>query len=109
MPNLELGDDYVLLPKLLWDVMVDWYGGGPVFCRQVVRVVPPSLQLPERARGGDEDSDVTEHTGRYVEGRARYFGTLSMVWDLAMDIKRRGLRLRSLYVLVLGRFCLPCV
>ncbi|CAM9662796.1 unnamed protein product, partial [Ectocarpus fasciculatus] len=35
-PNLDLGEDYVMLPKSLWDVMVDWYGGGPVFGRQVV-------------------------------------------------------------------------
>lgn len=43
---MELGRDYVLLPKSLWDVMVDWYGGGPVFCRQVVRVSTPVVDLP---------------------------------------------------------------
>ncbi|CAN0341219.1 unnamed protein product, partial [Laminaria digitata] len=40
-PKLVLGNDYVLLPKPLWDIMVDWYGGGPVFCRRVVRVSTP--------------------------------------------------------------------
>ena len=46
--NLELGEDYVLLPKALWDVMMDWYGGGPVFCRRVVKVSTPSLITMER-------------------------------------------------------------
>lgn len=52
-PNLVLGDDYVMLPKPLWDIMVDWYGGGPVFSRKVVNVsssLSVPLQLPEKAR-----------------------------------------------------------
>ncbi|CAM9981328.1 unnamed protein product, partial [Sphacelaria rigidula] len=39
------GAHYILLPKLVWDVMADWYGGGPVFCRQVVRIASSYPQL----------------------------------------------------------------
>lgn len=53
--NLHLGDDYVMLPKSLWDVMVDWYGGGPVFCRKVVNV-SSSLQLPASVAGGVDEA-----------------------------------------------------
>lgn len=56
--NLSLGDDYVMLPKPLWDVMCDWYGGGPVFSRQVVKV-SSSLQLPEKTRGGVDENGAT--------------------------------------------------
>lgn len=54
-PNLSLGDDYVMLPKPLWNVMCDWYGGGPVFSRQVVKV-SSNLQLPEKARRGVDEN-----------------------------------------------------
>lgn len=65
-PNLELGDDYVMLPKSLWDVMVDWYGGGPVFCRQVVKVATSSLELPKRARRASDDEEPASSSGRYA-------------------------------------------
>ncbi|CAN0420148.1 unnamed protein product, partial [Discosporangium mesarthrocarpum] len=42
-PGLGLGTDYVLVPKEVWDMVVDWYGGGPAFARGVVRI--PYLEL----------------------------------------------------------------
>lgn len=66
-PDQELGLHYVLLPKLMWDVMVDWYGGGPVFCRQVVRVTSPTSQagLPESPTTAEAEVDETTPAGRY--------------------------------------------
>lgn len=52
-----------MLPKSLWDVMVDWYGGGPVFCRHVVNV-SSNLELPEKARGGGHDAEAELSTAR---------------------------------------------
>ncbi|CAN0324652.1 unnamed protein product, partial [Ectocarpus sp. 8 AP-2014] len=52
-----------MLPKSLWDVMVDWYGGGPVFARQVVNV-SSNLELPEKARGGGDDAEAEPSTAR---------------------------------------------
>lgn len=52
-----------MLPKSLWDVMVDWYGGGPVFARQVVNV-SSNLELPEKAREGKNDSKAEPLTAR---------------------------------------------
>ncbi|CAM9124714.1 unnamed protein product [Ectocarpus sp. 4 AP-2014] len=62
-PNLDLGEDYVMLPKSLWDVMVDWYGGGPVFARQVVNV-SSNLELPEKAMEGGNDAEAEPSTAR---------------------------------------------
>jgi len=52
-----------MLPKPLWDIMVDWYGGGPVFCRKVVNVssgLSAPLQLPKKAREAGPAVDERE-------------------------------------------------
>lgn len=58
--DLKLGHDYVVLPKSVWDVMMDWYGGGPVFCRKVVKVSYSGLQLPLKARGQEGKQGPTD-------------------------------------------------
>lgn len=63
-PDLQLGVDYVLLPKPLWDLMGDWYGGGPVFCRQVVRVSKSTLTLTGRAKAGTGPDDTADTSRR---------------------------------------------
>lgn len=65
-PNLDLGDDYIMLPKSLWDIMVDWYGGGPVFCRKVVNV-SSSLQLPASVGGGVNETEAASRADRYMQ------------------------------------------
>lgn len=57
-----------MLPKSLWDIMVDWYGGGPVFCRKVVNV-SSSLQLPASANGGVDEAEAASQNHRYVHVR----------------------------------------
>lgn len=68
-PDLDLGSDYIMLPKSLWDIMVDWYGGGPVFCRNVVNV-SSSLQLPASVNGGVNETEAeAEAASRKGKGR----------------------------------------
>lgn len=54
-----------MLPKSLWDIMVDWYGGGPVFCRKVVNV-SSSLKLPASVNGGVDEAEVASRADRYL-------------------------------------------
>lgn len=54
-----------MLPKSLWDIMVDWYGGGPVFCRKVVNV-SSSLQLPASVGGGVHEAEAASRADRYI-------------------------------------------
>lgn len=62
--ELKLGVDYILLPKPVWEVMVDWYGGGPVFCRRAVRVSPRDLEISMRGKNTSRDKDAMESSRR---------------------------------------------
>ena len=44
-PNLSKDHDYCLLPKPVWSVLYNWYGGGPVLRRSVVRALNGALSV----------------------------------------------------------------
>ena len=35
-PKLMEATDYVVVPRTVWDLLVEWYGGGPPICRFVI-------------------------------------------------------------------------
>lgn len=57
--NLVEHHDFVLVPDQMWNLLHDWYGGGPSFPRKVPQRLVPSRKLSSFSlRGGEGDHTV---------------------------------------------------